>query len=86
MSQASAVTVRSGGGDRLQLQATQGSITLSLMQPLTISISPAPQATDQMLWNGAVLLPDAGQPGSYSMPRTAEAPASDRPQTAPLSP
>ena len=86
LSQASAVTVRSGSGDRLQLQATQGSITLSLKQPLTISISPAPQANDQVLWNGAVLLPDDGRPGTYSMPRTAEAPASDRPQTAPLSP
>ena len=80
------LSIASGGGDRLQLTNAEGAMTLSLVQPLTITIDPPPVEQDRVLWNGAVLRPQANKPGSYSMPNTAEAPERERPQTPPLSP
>ena len=82
----SKLSIASGGGDRLQLTNAEGAMTLSLVQPLTITIDPPPVEQDQVLWNGAVLRPQAKKPGSYSMPNTTEAPERERPQTPPLSP
>ena len=76
----------SGGGDQLKLTNAEGTITLRLVKPLTLTIDPPPEEQDRVLWNGAVLLPQADKPGTYSMPKMAEAPDRERPQTAPLSP
>ena len=86
LSQPSQLSITSGGGDRLTLNGSQGTLTLSLVKPFTIKLDPALTKQDRVLWNGAILLPNAAEPGTYSMPKTAEAPARVRPQTAPLSP
>lgn len=86
LSQPSQLSITSGGGDRLTLIGSQGTLTLSLVKPFTIKLDPALAKQDRVLWNGAILLPNAAEPGTYSMPKTAEAPARVRPQTAPLSP
>ncbi|MGB1621682.1 MAG: helix-turn-helix domain-containing protein [Synechococcus sp.] len=86
LSRPSQLTITSGGGDRLALNGTKGTLTLSLLQPFTVSVDPIPAPQDRVLWNGTLLLPQAAGDGTYSMPSTAEAPARERPQTAPLSP
>ena len=83
------VQVSSRGGDRLDLKGSAGHLTLQLLPPIQLMISPPPSAEDQVLWNGEQQQSDAQEKGLYRMadaPRKASAPARERPQTAPRSP
>ena len=79
--------VSSGGGERLQLEATAGRMTLQLEAPVEVAIQPTPTDADRVLWNGQELKPLATKPGVYRVEATrAPAPSTERPQTAPRSP
>lgn len=67
----SAIRFSSAGGDRSQLNGAQGKLSLQLLPPFSLSIDPAPSATDQVLWNGAPLSATKDQPGTYRLPQTA---------------
>ena len=75
----------SGGGDRIQFQATAGTLTLQLQAPIEVRLDPPAGATDQVLWNGEPLVVDGEREGVYRVNKL-PAPDSDRPQTAPLVP
>ena len=79
--------LNSGGGDRLNLAATAGTITLKLALPVQLKIGPKPLGSERVVWNGEVLTPKDDDPGLYRVERSsAEAPSLERPQTEPLSP
>ena len=75
----------SGGGDRVQFTASAGRLTLQLQVPIEVRLDPPAGPGDQVLWNGEPLSVDQQRPGIYRVNRL-PAPASDRPQTAPLDP
>ena len=75
----------SGGGDRVQFTATVGGLTLQLQAPIELRLDPPAGDADQVLWNGEPLSVDQQRPGIYRVNKL-PAPASDRPQTAPLDP
>ena len=81
--------ISSDGGDRLNLKGGSGTLTLQLLPPVELVIEPPPSEQDKVLWNGTPQQPDAKRKGLYRVevpPSSAEAPASERPQTAPRSP
>ena len=75
----------SGGGDRVQFTASAGTLTLQLQAPIEVRLDPPAGDGDEVLWNGEPLPVDQQRPGIYRVNKLA-APASDRPQTAPLDP
>jgi transcriptional regulator with XRE-family HTH domain len=90
LSQPRQLQVSSRGGDRLNLKGGAGNLTLQLLPPVQLTITPPPSAADRVLWNGQPQQPDAKTKGLYRveaapLPKPA-APASERPQTAPRSP
>ena len=80
-----ALQLSSGGGDRVQFTASAGTLTLQLQAPIEVRLDPPAGAGDQVLWNGEPLPVDPQRPGVYRVNKL-PAPASDRPQTAPLDP
>jgi len=77
----------SGGGDRISLSATPGTLSLQLSLPLELKLKPDGVDADQVLWNGEPVTPEEGGTGHYRVALTrADAPSLDRPQVAPLSP
>ena len=47
--------IRSEGGDRVQLSVGQGKLTLQLRAPVEVSMTPPPDAAENVLWNGVSL-------------------------------
>ena len=80
-----ALQLSSGGGDRVQFTASAGTLILQLQAPIEVRLDPPAGAGDQVLWNGQPLTVDQQRPGVYRVNKL-PAPASDRPQTAPLDP
>ena len=80
-----ALQLSSGGGDRVQFTASAGTLILQLQAPIEVRLDPPAGAGDQVLWNGEPLIVDQQRPGVYRVNKL-PAPASDRPQTAPLDP
>ncbi len=80
-----ALQLSSGGGDRVQFTASAGTLILQLQAPIEVRLDPPAGAGDQVLWNGEPLTVDQQRPGVYRVNKL-PAPASDRPQTAPLDP
>ena len=81
--------ISSGGGDRLNLKGGSGALTLQLIPPVELVIEPPASQQDKVLWNGTPQQPDGKRKGLYRVEvpvSKAEAPASERPQTAPRSP
>ena len=70
LSRPSAIDISSEGGDRTALKGSQGNLTLQLMAPITLTVSPPLQAGDQVLWNGKNQTPLEGKPGNYRLPQT----------------
>ena len=70
LSRPSAIDISSEGGDRTALKGSQGNLTLQLMAPITLTVSPPLQAGDQVLWNGKKQTPLEGKPGNYRLPQT----------------
>ena len=75
----------SRGGDRLELKAGVGSLTLRLQTPVEVRLTPPADAADQLRWNGQPLTVDPDRAGTYRVNNPA-APSRDRPQTDPRSP
>ena len=79
--------LNSGGGDRLNLSSTAGTITLKLALPVQLKIEPKLLVSERVVWNGEVLTPNDDDPSLYRVERSSlEAPFLERPQTDPLSP
>ena len=81
--------ISSAGGDRLKLKGGSGALTLQLIPPVELVIEPPASGEDKVLWNGTPVQPDGKREGVYRVEvpvSRAEAPASERPQTAPRSP
>ena len=70
LSRPSTINITSEGGDRTALQGSQGSLTLQLLAPINLTVSPPLQADDQLLWNGKPQSPLNDKPGSYRLPQT----------------
>ncbi|MFM2080455.1 MAG: hypothetical protein RLZZ219_1137 [Cyanobacteriota bacterium] len=82
LSQASAVSLRSDGGSRSELQAARGQLVLPLQPPLELRITPAPAAAEEVRWNGQPLRASGGQAGRYRLPT----PPAPTPPSAPATP
>ena len=77
----------SGGGDRLQMDVKAGAMTLQLQAPLELVITPPPSDDDRVLWDGKPLVAVPNRQGTYRVDSSRrQAPARERPQTAPRSP
>jgi hypothetical protein len=51
----SQLKIDSEGGDRVQLAAGQGRITLQLRAPIDLTMTPPPKEIQQVMWNGVPL-------------------------------
>ena len=79
--------LNSGGGDRLNLAATAGTLTLRLGLPVQLKIEPNPLDADRVIWNGELLKPKADVAGFYRVEdSSAEAPSLERQKMELLSP
>ena len=65
------IRLSSEGGDRTNLQGATGTVTLQLLPPVELSITPPPGESDSVRWNGQALTPKTNQPGSYHLPQAA---------------
>ncbi len=65
------ISLSSEGGDRTNLQGTKGTLTLQLVPPLDLKITPAPSPKDSVRWNGQPLTSQTNQPGSYHLSQAA---------------
>ena len=65
------ISLSSEGGDRTNLQGATGTVTLQLLPPINLSITPPPGEADSVRWNGQVLAPKTNQAGSYHLPQAA---------------
>ena len=65
------ISLSSEGGDRTQLQGATGTVTLQLLPPFDLSITPPPGEADSVNWNGQALAPKPNQAGSYHLPQAA---------------
>jgi len=70
LSRPSAIEISSEGRDRTALQGSQGNLTLQLLAPITLTVSPPLQDGDQVLWNGKPQTPLEGKPSNYRLPQT----------------
>jgi hypothetical protein len=46
-------------------------VTLQLLPPINLSITPPPGEADSVRWNGQALAPKTNQAGSYHLPQAA---------------
>jgi len=69
LSRPSAIDITSEGGDRTALKGSQGKLTLQLLAPIKLTVTPPLQADDQLLWNGQPQTPLDGKPGRYRLPQ-----------------
>ena len=53
--ESSQLTIDSEGGDRVQLVAGQGELTLQLRAPIDLTMTPPPEEIQQVKWNGVPL-------------------------------
>lgn len=74
LSQPSAIRLSSAGGDRSELNGSQGQLTLQLQPPVSLTLQPPPLEEDQVLWNGQPQRATAGQPGRYRLPQASPLP------------
>jgi hypothetical protein len=51
----SQLKIDSEGGDRMQLAAGQGQLTLQLRAPIDLTMTPPPEEIQQVMWNGVPL-------------------------------
>jgi hypothetical protein len=53
--QPSQLKINSEGGDRVQLAAGQGQLTLQMRAPIDLTMTPPPEEIQQVKWNGVPL-------------------------------
>ena len=51
----SQLKIDSEGGDRVQLAAGEGQLTLRLRAPIDLTMTPPPEEIQQVMWNGVPL-------------------------------
>ncbi len=61
--------IHSEGGDRVQLSVGQGQLTLQLRAPIEVSMTPPPDAAENVLWNGVSLQQVPKRVGVYRVER-----------------
>ena len=68
--ESSQLTIDSEGGDRVQLVAGQGELTLQLRAPIDLTMTPPPVEIHQVMWNGVPLQQVPKLPGVYRVEKS----------------
>ena len=68
--ESSQLTIDSEGGDRVQLVAGQGELTLQLRAPIDLTMTPPPAEIQQVMWNGVPLQQVPKLPGVYRVEKS----------------
>ena len=66
----SQLKIDSEGGDRVQLEAGKGQLTLQLRAPINLTITPPPEESKQVMWNGVPLQQVAKIAGVYRVQKS----------------
>ena len=66
----SQLKIDSEGGDRVQLEAGKGQLTLQLRAPINLTITPPPEENKQVMWNGVPLQQVAKRAGVYRVEKS----------------
>ena len=66
----SQLKIDSEGGDRVQLEAGKGQLTLQLRAPINLTITPPPEESKQVMWNGVPLQQVAKLDGVYRVQKS----------------
>jgi hypothetical protein len=70
LNEPSQLKIYSEGGDRVQLEAGKGQLTLQLRAPINLIITPPPEESKQVMWNGVPLQQVAKLPGVYRVEKS----------------
>lgn len=68
--ESSQLTIDSDGGDRVQLAAGKGELTLQLRAPIELTMTPPPAEIQQVMWNGVPLKQEPKLPGVYRVEKS----------------
>ena len=68
--ESSQLTIDSEGGDRVQLVAGKGELTLQLRAPIDLTMTPPPAEIQQVMWNGVPLQQVPKLPGVYRVEKS----------------
>ena len=68
--ESSQLTIDSEGGDRVQLAAGKGELTLQLRAPIELTMTPPPAEIQQVMWNGVPLKQESNLPGVYRVEKS----------------
>ncbi len=61
------LVLSSNGGVKKNLEGVKGLMTLQLIPPLNLKITPPPRSNDKIIWNGKTLLYIKNKPGIYQV-------------------
>ena len=70
LNESSQLKIDSEGGDRVQLEAGKGQLTLQLRSPINLTITPPPEEGKQVMWNGVPLQQVAKLDGVYRVQKS----------------
>ena len=70
LNEPSQLKIYSEGGDRVQLEAGKGQLTLQLRAPINLIITPPPEESKQVMWNGVPLQQVAKLAGVYRVEKS----------------
>ncbi len=70
LNEPSQLKIYSEGGDRVQLEAGKGQLTLQLRAPINLIITPPPEESKQVMWNGVPLQQVATLAGVYRVEKS----------------
>ena len=70
LNKSSRLKIDSEGGDRVQLEAGKGQLTLQLRAPINLTITPPPEENKQVMWNGVPLQQVAKRAGVYRVEKS----------------
>ena len=70
LNEPSQLKIDSEGGDRVQLEAGKGQLTLQLRAPIHLTITPPPEESKQVMWNGIPLQQVAKFDGVYRVQKS----------------
>ena len=70
LNEPSQLKIDSEGGDRVQLEAGKGQLTLQLRAPINLTITPPPEESKQVMWNGVPLQQVAKLAGVYRVQKS----------------
>ena len=70
LNEPSQLKIDSEGGDRVQLEAGKGQLILQLRAPINLTITPPPEESKQVMWNGVPLQQVAKIAGEYRVQKS----------------